>query len=88
MARYSAVFLFCIVNIDLLKFNLLPNELIESFWDALWLGIRPLFYFIVQKSVNIDFLKFNLLPKEPIESFWDALWLGIQPFLCFDGGKS
>ena len=44
MARYSAVFVFyCIQNvkIDFLKFNLLPNEPIESFWDALWLGIRP-----------------------------------------------
>ena len=23
------------------KLNLLPKEPIESFWDALWLGIRP-----------------------------------------------
>ena len=38
-ARYSAVFVFyCTqsVKIDFLKFNLLPNEPIESFWDALW----------------------------------------------------
>ena len=27
-------------NIDTTKFNLLPNERLESFWDALWLGIR------------------------------------------------
>ena len=39
-ARYSAVFVFCIVKIGILKLNLLPNEPIESFWDALWLGIR------------------------------------------------
>ena len=30
------------VKIDLLKFNLLPNRVIENFWDALWLGIRPI----------------------------------------------
>ena len=29
------------VKIDLLKFNLLPNRVIENFWDALWLGIGP-----------------------------------------------
>ena len=53
MARYSAVFVFyCTQNvkIDFLKLNLLPNEPIESFWDALWLGIQPLLCFIVQKS--------------------------------------
>ena len=51
-ARYSTVFVFyCRQNgkIDFLKFNLLPNEPIESFWDALWLGIRPLLCFIVHK---------------------------------------
>ena len=47
-ARYSTVFEFyCTQNvkIDFLKFNLLPNEPIESFWDALWLGIRPFLCF-------------------------------------------
>ena len=29
--------------------NLLPNLTIESFWDALWLGIRPFFCFIRRK---------------------------------------
>ena len=29
------------VKIDYLKFNLLPNRVIENFWDALWLGIGP-----------------------------------------------
>ena len=48
-ARYSAVFVFFIVKIDFLKLNLLPNEPIESFWDALWLGIRPLLCFIAHK---------------------------------------
>ena len=28
--------------------NLLPNEPIESFWDALWLGIQPFLCSIVQ----------------------------------------
>ena len=48
-ARYSTVFVFYCrqnVKIDFLKFNLLPNEPIESFWDALWLGIRPFLCFI------------------------------------------
>ena len=85
-ARYSTVFVFyCTQNvkIDFLKFNLLPNEPIESFWDALWLGIRPLLCFTLQKGVKTYFLKFNSMPKAQIESFWDALWLGIRPFLCF-----
>ena len=40
-ARYSAVFVFFIVNIDFLKLNLLSNRAVERFWDALWLGIGP-----------------------------------------------
>ena len=28
-------------KIDTTELNLLPNERLESFWDALWLGIRP-----------------------------------------------
>ena len=32
-------------KIDTAKFNLLPNERLESFWDALWLGIRTFLYF-------------------------------------------
>ena len=27
------------------ELNLLPKELIESFWDALWLGIQPFLCF-------------------------------------------
>ena len=30
------------------KLDLLPKEPIESFWDALWLGIRPLLCFIIE----------------------------------------
>ena len=33
-------------KIDFLKLNLLPKAPIESFWDALWLGIRPFLCFI------------------------------------------
>ena len=32
-------------KIDTPKFNLLPNERLESFWDALWLGIRTFLCF-------------------------------------------
>ena len=45
-ARYSAVFVFFIVKINFLKLNSLPNEPIESFWDALWIGIQPFWSFI------------------------------------------
>ena len=45
-ARYSTAFVFFIVKIDFLKLNLLPNRAVESFWDGLWLGIRPFFCFI------------------------------------------
>ena len=52
-ARYSTVFVFYYcrqnVKIDFQRFNLLPNEPIESFWDALWLGIRPFLCFITHK---------------------------------------
>ena len=45
VARHSAGFVFHArgnkVKIDFLKLNLLPETPIESFWDALWLGIRP-----------------------------------------------
>ena len=52
-ARYSAIFVFFIVKIEFLKLNLLPNRAVESFWDALWLGIRPFFYFC-RKSGKIQ----------------------------------
>ena len=52
VARYSTVFVFYVgKDIDHLKFNLLPKASIESFWDALWLGIRPFLCFMVQKSI-------------------------------------
>ena len=55
MARYSVVFVFyCTQNvkIDLLKFNLLPNEPIESFWDALWLELWTLLCSIVESHAD------------------------------------
>ena len=67
-----------IYKIDILKYSLLSNGLIEKFWDALWLGIGPCLCFICKKN---DFLKFNLLSNGLIAKFWDALWLGIGPLL-------
>ena len=59
MARYSDVFVFdsrvsyCRSDVDseseITKLNLLPNEHLESFWDALWLGIRMLLCLIVER---------------------------------------
>ena len=54
MARYSAVFVFYNRKSEGpagtptggRKLNLLPEEPIESFWDALWLGIEPFLCFI------------------------------------------
>ena len=40
--------------------NLLPNRVIESFWDALWLGIRPFLFFITMKR-SIMFRRFSLI---------------------------
>ena len=61
MARYSDVFVFdsrgpyCRSDADSKseanKLNLLPNERLESFWDALWLGIRPFLCLIVENLI-------------------------------------
>ena len=40
-------------KIDTAKFNLLPNERLESFWDALWLGIQPFLRLDPWKSMEI-----------------------------------
>ena len=58
--------------------NLLPNEPIESFWDVLWLGIRPFLCFTIESRKVVQGTptggrKLNLLSEEPIESFWDVL---------------
>ena len=53
MGRYSAVFVFddrtsysrAGTHSGGRKLNLLPEEPIESFWDALWLGIQPFLCF-------------------------------------------
>ena len=47
-------------KIDTTKFNLLPNERLESFWDALCLGIRTFLCFKVCKIATTlwsDFIK-------------------------------
>ena len=45
--RHSAIFVFpTILKIDFPKLNLLPKASIETFWDALWLRIRPFLCFI------------------------------------------
>ena len=67
------------------KFNLLPKEPIESFWDALWLGIQPFLSLDGRMSRNPDLTipnarELNLLSNATLAIFWDALWLGIQPF--------
>ena len=49
-ARYSAVFVFFIGKIDILKLNLLSNRAVERFWDALWLGIRPFLCFCLVRG--------------------------------------
>ena len=54
--------------------NAESNELIENFWDALWLGIRPILRFYAIRSAPG-----NAESNELIENFWDALWLGIRP---------
>ena len=80
MARSSAAFLFYLRKIGVLKFNLLPKASIEKFWEAMWLGLRPLLRCLVQNAI---FVKLKLLPKQPIETFWDALWFGLRPILRF-----
>ena len=52
------------------KLNLLPSERLESFWDALWLGIQPLLCCVLELSV-FDYRrrKLNLLPNERLENF-------------------
>ena len=70
---------------SIFELDLLPNEPIESFWDALWLGIQP---FLCFYGAKLNSAKLNLLPKEPVESFWGGMWRGIRPFLCFSFEKS
>ena len=67
-------------KIDITKFNLLPNERLESFWDTLWLGIGRFLCFMLEtlRVSLMDSTELNLLQNVRLESFWDALWLGIQ----------
>ena len=45
------------VQDDATKLNLLPNERLESFWDALWLGIRTFFVFQMIFKCNLNDLQ-------------------------------
>ena len=66
MARYSAVFVFSDRKSPSRagtptagrKLNLLPEEPIENFWDALWLGIQLFLCFTIEsrKVVQADLL--------------------------------
>ena len=50
----------CVSLMASAKLNLLPNERLESFWDALWLGIRTFLCFKVCKigtTLGSDFMK-------------------------------
>ena len=48
--KNSSVFVFYLQQTNFLKLNLLPKEPIESFWGALWLGIRPCLCFDARMS--------------------------------------
>ena len=50
-------------KIDTAKFDLLPNEHLESFWDALWLGIRTFLCLEVCKIVQC-----RPVPSSPVQS--------------------
>ena len=65
-ARYSAVFVFFIVKIDFLKFNLLSNRAVERFWDALWLGIRPFLCFCLVRGSCARVLCASLVRQKQI----------------------
>ena len=68
------------------EFNLLSNGAVESFWDALWLGIEAFLCFMEESRsapMLLNDRELNLLSNGAVESFWDAVWLGIGPFLCF-----
>ena len=72
---------------EILEFNLLPNERLESSWGTLWLGIRTsvgskIEYRRPPGSKN-EIQKLKELQNERLESSWGALWLGIQTFFVF-----
>ena len=48
-------------KIDTTKFNLLPNERLESFWDALWFGIRTFLCFKMSNwsHFGVNFIDFT-----------------------------
>ena len=60
--------------------NLLSNEHLDTFWEALWLELWPLFLFYCKISEDrmampSNEARRNLLSNERLDTFWDALWL-------------
>ena len=55
-------------KIDTTKSNLLPNERLESFWDAVWLGIRTFLCFNVCKIVQSHPVQSRPVPSSPVPS--------------------
>ena len=60
-------------KIDTTEFNLLPNERLESFWDALWLGIRT---FCVARFVRLEQLC-GKISRNPYESMQVGVGMGV-----------
>ena len=68
--------------------NLLSNERLDTFWDALWLELWPFLCFTVEISSNrmpmlSNEARRSWLSNEHLDTFWDALWLELWPFLYF-----
>ena len=104
MARYSAVFVcksmeihgnpwksMSDYKIDTTKFNLLPNERLESFWDALWLGIRTFLCFKISNwrhfGVNFHENYGRQWPESekwaPKAAYRRRMALAMRTVLCF-----
>ena len=47
VAGCSAVFAFDDVTLDFLELSSMPKAPIESFWSAVWLGVRPFLRFMM-----------------------------------------
>ena len=74
-------------KIDTTKFNLLPNERLESFWDALWLGIRTFLCFKMSNwshfGIDLGSLggHFGVIfgTWEPLCGTWEPLGVTLDP---------
>ena len=84
MARYSDVFVFdsrvsyrrndVDSKSEIAKLNLLPNERLESFWDALWLGIRTFLCRIVECLV----VEVTLIQKGRLHKIKFQSWIRLE----------